>query len=399
MSGVDRERIRAVRASVVRGGGADYHDQTASHWIVGHIATPMSRYPEYRDTRSSWGLNALGTVVVEVEDHAGRVGVGISTGGVPAAWLVANHLGRFAVDRRPSQYELIWDQMYRASLYYGRKGLALNALSAVDLAIWDLWGRQREEPVYALLGGPVRQHLPCYATGPNPEWAVADGFVGGKLPLVHGPDEGEEGFRANVERFARARQAVGPHALLMLECWMALDLPYAGRLAAALREHQIHWIEECFPPDDYWAYRALKARLPEGVRMATGEHEATRWGFRLLLEQAAPDVIQPDVGWCGGLTELRRIAALAEASGVEVIPHGSSVYSFHLAAARPDARVSEFLMVHPRAEGVVPQFYPLLLGEPVPEHGVVTLGEAPGFGVALNPAVARTVVEPGSPPP
>lgn len=387
------DRVRAVRASYVRGGGADYHNQGEEHWIVGQIATPMSRYPEYRATRTSWGIDALGTVVVEVEDGDGRVGVGVSTGGPPAAWLVAHHLSRFVAGRRPSQVQLIWDQMYRASMYYGRKGLALNAISAVDLALWDLWGRQRGEPVYSLLGGPVRADLACYATGPRPEWAVAEGFVGGKLPLVHGPAEGEAGFRRNVDRFASARSAVGPDALLMVDCWMALDLKYAERLASSLSELGLYWIEECFPPDDYWSYRELRRRSPPGVRVATGEHEATRWGFRLLLEMEGADVIQPDVNWCGGLTELMRIAALADSHNVPVIPHGSSVYSYHFAAARPDTPFSEFLMMHPTADAVVPMFQPLLLGEPVPERGVVHVPDTPGFGVELNRSLDLVLVE------
>jgi L-rhamnonate dehydratase len=387
--------IRAVRASVVRGGGADYHDQAEGHWIVGQIATPMARYPEYRATRSSWGIDALGTVVVEVEDAAGRVGVGTSTGGMPAAWIVAHHLERFVVGREPSQYELVWDQMYRSTLYYGRKGLALNAISAVDLALWDLLGKQREEPVYALIGGPVRTQIRCYATGPRPEWAVAHGFVGGKLPLVHGPAEGAEGFRKNVERFRAAREQVGPDALLMVDCWMSLDLPYAVKLAHALAPYGLYWIEEAFPPDDYWSYQALRRQVPPGVLVATGEHEATRWGFRLLLEWEGADVLQPDVNWCGGLTELIRIAALAEARGIPVIPHGSSVYSYHFAATRPDSPFSEFLMMHPTAEGIVPMFTPLLQGEPVPVNGIVTVPDTPGFGVTLNPEVPRELVGTG----
>lgn len=378
------ERIRAVRALTVRGGGADYHDQAANHWIVGQIATPMSRYPEYRGTRSSWGIDALGTVVVEVEDEAGRVGVGVSTGGAPAAWLVAHHLDRFVVGRHPSQVELIWDQMYRSSLYYGRKGLALNAISAVDLALWDLWGRQRQEPVFQLLGGPVRRELPCYATGPRPDWAVTAGFLGGKLPLVHGPDEGMVGLRKNLDTVARARDQVGSDALLMVDCWMALDLNYAEHLVAGLAPLGVYWVEECFPADDYWSYRELRRRRPLGMRIATGEHEATRWGFRLLLEMEAADVIQPDVTWCGGLTELTRIAALADSWQVPVIPHGSSVYSYHFAAARAATPFSEFLMMHPTATGLTPMFDPLLLGEPLPVDGVITVPDTPGFGVELN---------------
>jgi L-rhamnonate dehydratase len=388
-----RENVRAIRASVVRGGGADYHDQSDAHWIVGQIATPMSRYPEYRASRSSWGLDALGTVVVEVEDEAGRVGVGLSTGGMPAAWLVSHHLNRFVLGRSPAQRELIWDQMYRSTLYYGRKGLAVNAISAVDLALWDLFARQRELPVYALLGGPARTALPCYATGPNPEWAVAHGFVGGKLPLVHGPAEGMRGLRANVERFAAARAAVGPDALLMLDCWMSLDLPYAQALVRELAPLGLYWIEEAFSADDYWSYRELRRRAPPAVRIATGEHEWTRYGFRLLLEFEAADVIQPDVNWCGGLTELIRIAALADARDIPVIPHGSSVYSYHFAAARASTAPSEFLMMHPSASAVVPMFSPLLLHEPVPENGVVRVPDRAGFGVELNPAVERVLVE------
>src|SRR5688500_11218251 len=140
------EQIVAVRASVVAAAaGADYHDQPAGHWIDGRIATPMSKYPEYRERRSSFGLNVLGTVVVEVESSSGEVGIGVSTGGVPACWIIEQHLARFVEGRRASDVELMWDQMYLGSIFYGRKGLVLNAISAVDLAIWDLLGRLRQE--------------------------------------------------------------------------------------------------------------------------------------------------------------------------------------------------------------------------------------------------------------
>ncbi len=121
-------KIAAIRAYVAEGGGADYHDQSEEHWIVKQIATPMSIYPEYKATRTSFGINALKTLVVEVEADNGVTGFGITTGGYPAAWLVMNHLDRFVVGKDASEIEKIWDQMYRASLYYGRKGVVMNAI-------------------------------------------------------------------------------------------------------------------------------------------------------------------------------------------------------------------------------------------------------------------------------
>lgn len=379
--------IAAVRAYAVVGGGADYHDQAADHWIVGRIATPMSRYPEYRSTRTSWGINALGTVVVEVEARDGTVGVGVSTGGMPAAWIIEHHLSRFVVGSEPSQVERIWDQMFSSSLYYGRKGLVLNAISAVDLALWDLLGRQRQEPVYALIGGKVRDSIVCYATGPRPDIAKTLGFIGGKLPLAEAPADGEPGLRRAVDRFAAMRNAVGDDFWLMLDCWMALDLPYARRLVDRLAPYGLRWIEECFLADDYWSYSALRSSLPPAVQLSSGEHEATRYGFRLLLEMGCADLLQPDVTWCGGLTELLKIAAMADAYRVPVVPHGSSVYSYHFSIARPNSPFAEFLMMAPDAATVVPMFQPLLLDEPIPENGEISLSEAPGFGVELSRSV------------
>ena len=180
-------RVKHVRAYVVRGGGADYHDQGEGHWIDDHIATPMARYPEYRASRQSFGINVLGTLVVEIEAEDGTIGFAVTTGGEPAAYIVEKHLARFLEGRSPTEYEKIWDQMYFASQFYGRKGLVVNAISGVDLALWDLLGKLRGEPVYQMLGGAVRDELQFYATGARPDLAKGLGFIGGKLPLHHGP--------------------------------------------------------------------------------------------------------------------------------------------------------------------------------------------------------------------
>lgn len=384
-------RIKHVRAYTVRGGGADYHDQGDGHWIDDHIATPMARYPEYRASRRSFGINVLGTLVVELEADDGTIGFAVTTGGEPGCFIVERHLSRFLVGRSPEEFETIWEQMYLSTLYYGRKGLVINAISGVDLAVWDLLGKLRGEPVYHLLGGAVRDDMQFYATGARPDLAKEMGFIGGKMPLRHGPAEGEAGLEKNIRQLAEMRAKCGDDFWLMYDCWMSLDLDYATRLARrAGDECGMKWIEEALPPDDYWGYAALKRAVPPGMLVTTGEHEATRWGFRLLLEMECCDVIQPDVGWCGGLTELVKIADEADRKQVLTIPHGSSVYSYHFGVTRHNAPFAEFLMMHPAATEVVPMFAPQLLGEPVPSNGRIRTSalDAPGFGVELNRAIA-----------
>jgi L-rhamnonate dehydratase len=299
---------------------------------------------------------------------------------------VEKHLARFVEGAKLTDIERIWDQMYFSTLYYGRKGLVVNAISGVDLALWDLLGKWRGEPVYQLLGGPVRDELIFYATGARPDAAQKLGFIGGKLPLHHGPAEGEAGLKRNLDLLADMRGKVGPDFWLMYDCWMSLDVNYATKLATRGWEQSgLKWVEEALPPDDYWGYAELRRNVPRGQMITTGEHEATRWGFRLLLEMECADIIQPDVGWCGGITELIKISALADARGVMVVPHGSSVYSYHFVVTRHNSPFAEFLMMAPGADVVVPMFSPLLLDEPVPVNGRMVVPDRPGFGVRLNP--------------
>jgi L-rhamnonate dehydratase len=173
---------------------------------------------------------------------------------------------------------------------------------------------------------------------------------------------------------------------------MSLDLDFATRLAHKANEFGLKWIEEALPPDDYWGYAELRRRVPQRMLVTTGEHEATRYGFRLLLEMKCCDIIQPDVGWCGGITELIKIASLADAHNVLVVPHGSSVYSYHFVITRTNSPFAEFLMMAPKADQVVPMFHPHLLDEPVPINGRMksSVLDKPGFGVRLNPDVKLT---------
>lgn len=384
--------IKEVRAFVFsddddekeQGGGADCHKQAAGHWIVdSDIANPMSVYEQYRASRTSWGIDAMGSVIVEIELANGITGVGISIGGDAACYIIEKHLSRFIEGQDPSNVELIWDQMFRATLNYGRKGIAIQAISAVDLAIWDALGRLRGLPVYALLGGKTKEKMPVYATTARPDCAKQMGFHGAKIPLPFGPANGEEGMRKNVEEIKKWRELVGPDYPLMIDCYMSLTVPYTIELARRVEPYNVKWIEEFLPPDSYSGYKEVKSKVSSTL-LTTGEHEYSRWGFRQLLESGAVDVLQPDVTWCGGMTEARRIVALASAYDVPVIPHGSSVYSYHLQICFPSCPLAEFLVMSPKADKIVSFFGKLFKDEPLPENGYVTLTDAPGFGVELN---------------
>jgi len=291
------------------GGGADCHRQSSGHWIVdSDIANPMSVYAEYRDSRTSWGIGALGSVIVEVEldDEKKTTGVGISIGGDAACFIVENHLSRFVEGQSVVNIELIYDQMWRSTMNYGRKGIAIQAISAIDLAIWDALGKLRGVPVYELLGGKTKDKIPCYATTSRPDLAKDMGFFGAKFPLPFGPASGELGMQKNIELVKKWREAVGPTFPLMIDCYMSLTLPYAIELARKCEPYKVKWIEETLPPDQYDDYADLKKAVKTTL-ITTGEHEYTRYGFKTLLEKKCVDVLQPDITWCGGLTEARRI--------------------------------------------------------------------------------------------
>eukprot|EP01113_Clastostelium_recurvatum_P016516 TRINITY_DN1946_c0_g1_i3.p1 TRINITY_DN1946_c0_g1~~TRINITY_DN1946_c0_g1_i3.p1 ORF type:complete len:432 (-),score=108.05 TRINITY_DN1946_c0_g1_i3:1089-2384(-) len=377
--------IKALRAYVVQDteGGADYHRQKSDHWIVQQISNPMSGYEKYKMDRTTWGIDALGTVIAEVELSDGTTGIGPSIGGPPACFIIENHLSRFVEGQSPFNIEMMWDQMYRASMPYGRKGLAVQAVSAVDLALWDAYGKVLGQPIYNLLGGKTKERLPVYATTPRPDLAKELGFVGAKIPLKYGPADGEAGLRNNVAIVKEIRQAIGPDFPLSIDCYMSLTVQYTIALARALEPYNIKWLEEMLHPDDYDGYELLKKTI-SSTMLTTGEHEYTRYGFRQLIERRCADILQPDITWLGGMTEARRVVAMAAAHDLPVIPHGSSVFSYHMQFAYTNCPMAEYLVMSPKADTIVPAFGNLFKDEPVPKNGILELPEKAGWGVELN---------------
>ena len=378
--------ITDVRAFVLEqiGAGGDYHDREQGHWLVDNlIATPMSAYPEYKQSRTSFGINVMNSIVVEVEASDGTVGISAGQGGAPACYMIEKHFKRFLVGQDPRKLNQFWDQMFRSSRYYGGKGVPLWAISAVDLALWDLLGLLRQEPVYQMIGGATRDQIELYCTGIRPDIAQQAGFIGGKMPLPHGPSDRVEGLNANVKQFRDMRERVGPDFLLMADCWMALDVPYAVDLAYALQEVGIYWLEEALLPDDFDGHKLLKERVP-WMRWTTGEHEYTRYGFRKLIESRAIDILQPDVMWCGGLTELLRISAMAAAYDIPIVPHGSGAYSYHFVITQPHCPFCEYLNTSADCSEILPVFGEMFINEQVPINGKIRPTDDPGWGLKLN---------------
>src|SRR5258708_4552847 len=196
-----RDEIVDVRAYLVEapGAGGDYHARDKGHWLIDTlIANPMSGYPEYKASRTSWGIAVLGSLVVEIETKGGFIGVATGLGGPPACFLIERHFRRFLAGADPRDITRIGAQIYRASMPSGRKGVTVAALSVVALALWALLGRLRDEPVYALIGGATRDEIALYCTGPRPDAYKAQGFLGGKVPLPPGPLGGPRGPQANL---------------------------------------------------------------------------------------------------------------------------------------------------------------------------------------------------------
>ena len=382
---ISKFKIADLRVYLVggTGGGGDYFQQTRDHWLIDSlISNPMSGYPQYREKRSSWGIGVLGSIVVEVETEGGITGVAAGSGGAPAAWLIHHHFRRFLVGEDARNINKVWDELFRASLPYGRKGLPIMAISAVDLALWDLLGRLRDEPVYNLIGGLSRDEIALYCTGPAPGAVKELGFWGCKVPLPHSHYDGPDGLRRNVELLAAQREAVGPEFALMVDCYMSLTVPYAIELAEAAKHLNIYWWEEVLHPDDVEGYRQLKQAHPT-LKWTTGEHEYTRYGFRRLIEERTIDILQPDVMWVGGLTELLRISAHASAYDIPVIPHGSGPYSYHFIASQPHSPFCEYVAASPDGRSILPVFGNIFTGETLPSNGRLRLSDAPGFGMAI----------------
>ena len=382
---MNRWRIKDVRSYLIKtlGSGGNYTSQPSGHWMVDDPqANPLSIYPDHVNLRAGTGDQAMGGVLVEIETEDGTVGVATGSGGIPVCAVMEQPISHLLIGSDARDLSRLWDQMYRATLPYGRKGLALMAVSVADLALWDLLGQLRGEPVYRMAGGATKDKIAVYGTGPDPTVFKRRGFGGAKVPFPHGPADGRQGLTANVRSIAEHRKALGQDFPLMIDCFMSLDVCYALELARAVEPYALYWIEEALHPDDFEGYDRLRAAAPF-VRWVAGEHEYSRWGFRNLIRSRMIDIVQPDLMWAGGFSEALRIAALASAFDVTVVPHAGGVYSYHLAMTQPTVPFVEYCITSPKGDEITPVFGDMFEGEPLPVNGTIELSDSPGWGLKL----------------
>lgn len=372
--------------------------------------TPITTLGGVVDERgaSSAGLTPARTwlVVVELEDADGVTGVGTAGFGNPATIEILRQLEPLVIGRSPSEVGHIWESLYRTTLNVGRRGVALHAISAIDIALWDLFGKQLGVPVYELLGGKMHSSLTAYASwlyatedldalaSEAAGW-TAQGFSAVKQRLPNGPREGKEGIRKNVELVRTVVDAVGPGVDVMADAYMSWDVNYAIRCIQAIEDEgiRLRWLEEPVIPDDVPGLARIRAAVSTPI--AAGEHEATRYGFRALVEAGAVDVLQPDVNRLGGITEARRVWALGETFGLDVIPHLGFAHNAQLAVTSLATPLLEYMPPPARAEEADEDqiFWVAFPDEPRAENGTVTLSQRPGLGVTVDHTVLTSVAE------
>lgn len=349
--------------------------------VTAEVANPLSRYPQVKRHRSLW-LPKWEQVWCKVTAEDGTWGLGLTSNGRVAAAIIEDHLAPQLVGQDCLATERLADMMFRLTKPYGSTGLASYAISAVDLALWDLRGKVFEQPVYQLLGGPARDKLFCYATGNDVDWYQELGFRAFKLACPYGPADGLDGLKRNVAFVAAMRERIGDDAELMLDCWMAFDVEYTVRLAEALRPYRLKWLEECLLSEDFDAHVALRERLPWQT-LTTGEHWYTHVPFSWAIKHQVVDILQPDINWCGGLTTCQRIAAMADGAGTSVILHagGNTAFGQHFSFATPAVPWLECFVGTP--PGVPLDEGWNLPGQALPQDGWLVPNNAPGFGLEI----------------
>lgn len=360
------------------------------HLLEAKLGKAFSYSRAWYDTRMA--------LLVEIVTDDGVVGWGEAYGPQRMLYGVIGALKPLLVGADPLRTDFIWQEIYAKYRDHGQKGLLIQALSAVDIALWDIKGKILKQPIHRLMGGPLRSEIVAYATG---LYRLREGDPAQYL-VEEARGYAEEGFSAmklkvgfDVEedvRMVRAvSEAIGPKRRLMIDANHAYDSVAAIRLARKIEHLDIGWFEEPVPPEDIDGYKRVRAA--QSIPVAGGECEFTRFGFRELLVRGAVDIVQPDTCAAGGLSECKKIADMAHAFGVRYNPHvwGTGIAiaaSLHLLAVLPDNPLS-LNPIQPMLEFDQTE-HPIrmaVLTEPIThKQGVVAVPQGPGLGIEIDRA-------------
>jgi L-alanine-DL-glutamate epimerase-like enolase superfamily enzyme len=347
-------------------------------------------------------------VFVQVHTDAGLVGLG-QTADFRTVGVIHDLAERFVLGRDPTHVEALWAEQFRFAGLHGYAGAELRAISAFDIALWDLLGQQTGLPVYALLGGPCRERLRIYNTCSaygsrsdrelaqhDPARLVAELLAAGitcvKVAVYdefahesHGQAITPAQLRQGASVLERLLRAGEGQMEVMVELHGAWSLTGAVEIAASLRDLPVHWLEDPIWQDNAEAWASLRQRSP--IRIAGSERLYTRHQVRRLLELQGTDVLIADVTWTGGISELKKMAAMAEAYGVPIAAHDHSGpvnlwASAHVLLNAPNAYMMETTRVF------YEEYYDaLVVGDPILRAGFIHLPSGPGLGISLRPEV------------
>jgi len=345
-------------------------------------------------------------VFIEVSTDEGITGWGEITGTLPVAnrsvCAALRHVSDLIEGDDPRLIEMIWNKIFRSFTYMGSRGATTNIISAIDIALWDIRGKVLGLPISELFGGPVRDGVPIYChpqNGSSIEEMVqhvkaivetgqkalkldpfqphheeeSNGYLTGKLSA--------ESENLGADRIAAIREAVGPDIEVMIDCHGRFDAPTAIRLAKALEPYNIWWFEEPVPVESTHALRQVRENV--GVPICVGERLHTRWEFVPILENELADFIMPDVTWTGGISEIKKIATMAEAYYVPISPHDASGPVNVLAGAHAMASVPNHYRVETSRAKL--NAYDEYIDHPLDIRGdKIYLSDRPGLGIELD---------------
>jgi len=332
-------------------------------------------------------------LICEIETDDGIIGIGNAA---LAPQLVKKtidtYLTPLVIGEDPFDYSYIWEKMYRRTHAWGRRGLGMVAISAIDIALWDIMGKITNKPVFKLLGGRTKERIPVYASKlysqpikdlqKEAESYVKQGFKMFKMRFGWGPKDGPDGMKKNIELAEAVREVIGYDTDLMMECYMGWNLDYAKRIIPKLVKFNPRWLEEPVIADDIHGYAELNNM--NAIPISGGEHEFNLFGFKQLLDIKAVSYIQYDNNRVGGFTIANKINALAEAYQVPVIPHAGQMHNYHLTMSNFNCPISEFFPVHDVEIGNE-LFWYIFDGEPQAKNGFIELDENKhGLGIKLS---------------